>query len=51
MSGLRDRIILLKKFLSDPNICPEMRAAVESELAEPSQMLDGAEKILGELAE
>jgi hypothetical protein len=50
MRGARDRTILLRKYLSDPNLSAGMRAAVESELKELSKMLDYAEEILGELA-
>ncbi len=50
MHGALDRIQLLKKYLSDPNLTTEMRSAVQSELGELSKMLDNAEQILGELA-
>ena len=51
MRGAKERIALLKKYLSDPNLSPEMRAAVQEELGELSRMLDNAERILGEFAQ
>jgi hypothetical protein len=51
MHGAFDRIQLLKKYLSDPDLPAAMRSAVQSELAELSKMLDNAEQILGELAQ
>ena len=51
MHGAFNRIQLLKKYLSDPNLTAEMRSAVQSELSELSKMLDNAERILGELAQ
>ena len=50
MNGLFDRVPILKKYLSDPNLSPAQRAAIEGELGEISNLLDRAEQILGELA-
>ncbi|GIW99520.1 MAG: hypothetical protein KatS3mg111_2853 [Pirellulaceae bacterium] len=50
MHGVHERIPLLKKYLSDPNLTPEQRAAIEAELSEASKLLDRAERILGESA-
>jgi hypothetical protein len=50
MHGAFDRIALLKKYLSDPELSTELRTAVQSELGELSNMLDNAERILGESA-
>jgi len=50
MHGLWERIPLLKKYLSDPNLTAAQRAAIQNELSQASRMLDNAERILGEAA-
>ena len=50
MSGAKERIIQLKKYLIDPDLSQQMRSAVQAELGELSRMLDNAESMLGELA-
>jgi hypothetical protein len=50
MHGAKMRINALKKYLTDPALTSEQRRIIEGELGELSQLLDGAERILGELA-
>jgi hypothetical protein len=48
MQGAYDRILLLKKYVGNPQLSAAERAVIEDELGELSKMLDTAENILGE---